>query len=103
VTALAELRRVVTIAAVGLARVRRARVTREKLRGMVRDLPRGIRAMTVQARRPDVARLAGLGSRVRLGAVVLAEFGRVTRRHQPNEVRAGPTTRASGRHGVHDA
>jgi len=50
-----------------------------------------------------VARLAGLGSRVRLSAVVLAEFGGVIRRHQPNEVRPRATTGPRGRHGVHDA
>jgi len=103
VTGLTELRGVVTIAAVRLAGIRRARVAREKLRGMIRGLPRRIGAMAVQARRADVAGLARLGSRARLGAVVLLELRRVIRRHQPDEARTRPTTGPRGRHGVHHA
>ena len=57
-TSLAELRCIVAIAAVRLARVRGARVPREKLRRMVAGLPRDVGAMTVETCRAHVAGLA---------------------------------------------
>ena len=65
-TALAELRRVVAIAAIRLARVRGARVAREKLSRMVRHLSRDVGAMAIETRRADVTGLARPRTRIRL-------------------------------------
>ena len=50
VTSLAELRRVVTIAAIRFASIRRGWMTREKILRVIPGLRSGIRAVTCQAR-----------------------------------------------------
>ena len=99
VTALAELRRVVAIAAIRFARVRRARVAREKLSRMVRRLSRDVGAMAIETRRADVAGLAGLRARIRLRSMTLPELRRVARRHRSRELHPRPASGTSLRHG----
>ena len=103
VTALAELRRVMTVAAVRLTRVRGARVPSEKLSRMVRVLAGRVRPMAVEARRAYVTGLARARTRIRLGPMMLSELGRVARRHGPDDLRTGTAPGTSGRHRVHDA
>jgi len=99
VAALAELRRVVAIAAIRLARVRGARVAREELSRMVRHLSRGIGAMAIETRRADVTGLAGPRTRIRVCPMALPELRCVTRRRRSCELHARPAPGTSQRHG----
>ncbi len=63
VTALAELRRVVAVAAIGFARVGRARVARDEILGVVAGLPGAVGAVTLETHRSLVACLACPGTR----------------------------------------
>jgi len=103
VTALAELRRIVTIAAVRFASVGRARVACQEILRVVAGLTRDFGAVTLEARRAHVAGLARRRPRARLGPVSLPEVPRVTRRRGASPLRGYRTSGCSSRHGSDNA
>ena len=87
-TALAELRRVMTIIAIGGTRIRCAGVPCDKVLRMIPRLPRAIGAMTRETGTALMTRFAAIGARVRLRTMALAKRVRVCRRRHARELRA---------------
>ena len=79
-TALAELRLVVAVAAIGFPRVGRAWVARYEILGVIAGLSRAVGAVTLETHRSLVACPARPGTRARLWAVPLPELPRMIRR-----------------------
>jgi len=80
VAALAELRRVMAVAAIRVSCVRRTRVTCKEVLRVVAGPPRTVRAVTLETHGSLVARLTRPGARARERAMALPEFRRMTRR-----------------------
>jgi hypothetical protein len=78
VAALTELRRVVAVAAIRFARVRRARVTRKEVLRVVARFPGTVRTVTLEAHRSLVAGLASPRTRACQRSMPFPEFLRVT-------------------------
>lgn len=96
VTALAKLRRVVTIAAIRFASIGRARVAREKILCVVPGLLPNVGAVALETCRAHVAGLARFRTRIRLGPMTFPEFTRVSRRRPSRQLRSRRTPRPGG-------
>lgn len=92
-TTLAELGRIVAVAAVRAARPRRARMAGQEVRRVIARLRSAFRPVALQAHRPDMTRLACARSRVGFRAMALAEFQRVTSRRCASQMSARSTSR----------
>jgi hypothetical protein len=95
---LAKLSRIVTIAAVRVASVSRARVTREEIRRVVARLPRNFRAVTLETCRAHVAGLAGSRAGIGLGRMSFPEVPGMTRRWRARPPRRYHSPCCCGRH-----